>query len=86
MKKQKIQKIKSVFVRSPAPPSGRGYMLTPEQQGVVTAALAGYNVRVLAVPGAGKTFTLERLAADLREAGKQVLCLTYSSRLKTEWR
>jgi superfamily II DNA or RNA helicase len=59
---------------------------TTEQQGVIDAVVSGFNVRVMAVPGAGKTFTMERIASALRLAGKHVLCLTYSSRLKMEWR
>jgi hypothetical protein len=53
---------------------------------VIAAVVDGYNVRVLAVPGAGKTFTMEHLAAKLRAASKRVLCLTYSCVLKNEWR
>jgi hypothetical protein len=59
---------------------------TIEQEAVIVATMAGYNVRVMAVPGAGKTFTLEKLAAKLRAIKKRVLCLTYSSTLKNEWR
>lgn len=59
---------------------------TPEQEAVIAAAVSGFNVRVMAVPGAGKTFTMELLAAKIRANSKRVLCLTYSSILKNEWR
>jgi superfamily I DNA/RNA helicase len=69
-----------------SPPTTRHDHPTSEQESVISAAVQGYNVRVLAVPGAGKTFTLEHMSAKLRSMHKRVLCLTYSSRLKTEWR
>ena len=61
-------------------------VLTTEQQEAVDCALRGCNVRVRAVPGAGKTHTLIVLAPVLENAGRKVLQLTYSSALKTEWR
>jgi len=58
----------------------------PEQQAVIAAEMGGCNVRILAVPGAGKTFTLERVAAKLRLIKKRVLCLTDRRTLQIEWR
>lgn len=60
--------------------------LTDEQLRAVERALEGRNVRVRAVPGAGKTFTCLRMAAELEVRGKRVLQLTYSCALKNEWR
>lgn len=61
-------------------------LLTAEQQAAVDRAVEGCNVRVRAVPGAGKTHTLIALAPRLESIGRKVLQLTYSSALKTEWR
>lgn len=74
---------------APSAPSHEQLMsdrLTDEQQKVVDMALQGWNVRVRAVPGAGKTFTCLRLAAALEANGLRVLQITYSSTLKQEWR
>lgn len=60
--------------------------LSPEQRAAVESALAGWNVRVRAVPGAGKTFTCVRLAEALEAQGQRVLQLTYTCALKNEWR
>lgn len=61
-------------------------MLTEEQKAIVQAVQAGQNVTGQAVPGAGKTHTLLSLEKTLRDLGRRVLCLTYSSPLKSEWR
>lgn len=60
--------------------------LSTEQQAAVDCALQGANVRVRAVPGAGKTFTCLHLAAALEDKGLRVLQVTYTSVLKVEWR
>ena len=59
--------------------------LTKEQQHAVDCVIRGCNVRVRAVPGAGKTHTLIALAPKLESVGLRVLQLTYSSALKMEW-
>lgn len=61
-------------------------MLSEEQQAVVDAARSHKNVAVQACPGAGKTHTLREVEDALRRRGSSVLCLTYSSALKAEWR
>lgn len=60
--------------------------LTDEQRSAVDAALRGENVRVRAVPGAGKTFYSIHVSHALESTGKIALQLTYSSALKSEWR
>jgi hypothetical protein len=63
-----------------------GDLLTTEQQAAVDRAVEGCNVRVRAVPGAGKTHTLIALAPRLESIGRKVLQLTYSRALLDEWR
>lgn len=57
-----------------------------EQQEAIDAAVRGENVRVMAAPGAGKTFACLRMAESLEAAGFKVVQLTYSAALKLEWR
>ena len=61
-------------------------ILSDEQMKSVEAALAGENVRIRAVPGAGKTTVCLRVASELEAKGLKVLQLTYSAVLKEEWR
>lgn len=63
-----------------------GQTASPEQQSAIDAAVDGKNVRIMAVPGAGKTFVCMIIANKLEAQGKRVLQLTYSSPLKSEWR
>jgi hypothetical protein len=56
--------------------------LSDEQQKVVERALQGFNVRVRAVPGAGKTHTCMALQTALEAMGVRVLTLTYSAVLR----
>ena len=48
--------------------------------------LAGQNVQVDAVPGAGKTTTLIEVARALTLVGRRALCLTYSRSLCDDWK
>ena len=60
--------------------------LSDEQRIVVETVLAGKNVQVDAVPGAGKTTTLIEVARALTLVGRRALCLTYSRSLCDDWK
>ena len=51
--------------------------LTEEQRSVIDRVLEGHNVRVRAVPGAGKTHTLNPLVPRVENIGRRVLQITY---------
>ena len=62
------------------------HRLSAEQRAAVEAARRGENVRVMAVPGAGKTHTCIAMVAALEGMGRKVVQLTYSANLKEESR
>jgi len=57
---------------------------SPEQQKIIDLAVAGHDLLIEAVPGAGKTTTMMNLARSIPD--KFILLLTYNTLLKSESR